>query len=169
MLGNLKVKLSKRQLSKLKTGGTVTITEDTLNGEDSIQISNSKLKKIERNHKKGKGYRLKLSENELLNGEGVQSVGNMAQEIVVPKRKILDGGCSGYGFLDTPAGSSKYNTFVTSNHPAMNPALPSLDQSYLAYKVKYTAKDPMVKLGGRLNKGSPMHPIPFLEERDQSH
>lgn len=179
-LSNIKVSLPKQKLRKLKSGAAITLKPEDLNesGENELQITNLKHKKLDRNHKKNKGFRLSLSEDETLDGEGVQAVGNVRQKIKVPSRKILDGGCGKCGSgIGTQKGvdekESSYNTFVTSNHSAMNPLIGhNLDQSY-HFRYLINRKGPEVMMGGGIcgnefKVGTPFNPR-INQTLDQSH
>lgn len=191
---NIKINLSKRQLSKLKCGGSVVLKKDDIdNGDTEVQVNNSKAKKMLHNKSKNKGCKLKLGEDESLDGMGVQRVGNTRQafnHIKVPKTVFggcndCEGGTSMGGAVDVDTlgmrkaepNSNAYNTFVKSYTKLYTPKIPhNLDQSYhfkMRVNDKYDTNN--VLMGGKISRrrqssheGSPLDPLPRAKMLDQS-
>ena len=164
-LSTLIARLTKEQLRKLKSGGSVNVKPSQVgeDGDDEIKVSHIKHKKMAKNHSKSKAYRLSLSGDEEVNGEGVHAVGNLPlHTIKVPSNKILtpkvyDTGRVAAGIDRTPTAS--YNTFIKGSHPASSPLIPmNLDQSRPS-PVVYGTQNPRTGRGvGGYGVGSPMNP-----------
>jgi len=178
-LSVVKASLTKEQLKKLKSGGTITLKKGQVgnDGKDELQLSSLKHKKMTKNHSRDKGFKLSLNGDEELNGQGVQAVGNVPlQTLKIPSSKILSTGGSYGGKVQAgieKSDAATYNTFIKYGHPATNPVVgPLFDQSY-HFRYPVTREGKAVLMGGCGNcgggVGSPFNPIKINTQLDQSH
>jgi hypothetical protein len=173
-LSSIRAKLSKEQIRKLKSGGSINIKPEQVGSDgEELKLSHLKHKKLSKNHSKAKAFRLSLSGEEKLNGEGVEAVGNTPlHTIKIPPHKILTpkvtlGGKVQAGIDRTP--TSSYNTFVGGGHPATSPLIGTMLDQSRPNPVVYGVANP--KKGGCMGYvgagGTPFNPL-LPKNLDQS-